>query len=124
MAAVDGKPQLIPCAFFPWRFFGSQQIDQSHVKLFAVNSISGKQSNVQKVEIKTNRFADLLESIPEFRTMRNLSPMFHVVDIEETDDGKVLICKDLRTRNFNTTFGKLTVELSGSQIVQEVRWHV
>ena len=121
---VGDDSLLVPCAFFPWRFFGSRQVDQRHVELFLVNAITRKQSNTKVVEVDTSRFANLLETIPEFQTMQNLSPMFHLVNIAETGQGMVLTCNDLRTRNFNTTFGQIKIELSDETTIRKVQWRV
>ena len=66
----------------------------------------------------------MLEQIPEFQRMRTLSPLYHVVEVETRDKGVMLTCRDLRTRNFNTRFGELTVTLDAAGTLQGVSFHV
>lgn len=125
-AASCCPPQscLIPCAFVPWRFLGSHQSTKHQVDLFIVNTITQSETPIDSMPIQSSKFESTLSDLPEFQTMRQLSPMFHVVDVEESNQGTKLICQDLRTRNFNTRFGQLDIELSPNSEVTQRKWHV
>ena len=43
----------------------------------------------------------------DFQIMQSLSPLYHIVEVNENN----ITCRDLRTRNFNTNFGRLDVVL-------------
>lgn len=77
---------------------------------------------VQKVFDATR--ARWLANVPEFAIMRDLSPAYHVVSTEKTSAGELLVCRDLRTRNFATTFGDLEVLFDANQSVIRTQFHV
>ncbi len=115
---------LIPCAFLPWRFLGCHQIEENQVELFTVNAILRSKYSPDSIPVQSAAYKILLEQSPEFVTMRNLSPMFHVVEVQDSNDGKTVKCRDLRTRNFNTRFGDLNIDLGFNNEIINTEWHV
>lgn len=114
---------LVPSALWPWQFFGTTE-ESACVRLFRLNAITGKREmmGVQKVFDATR--ARWLANVPEFAIMRDLSPAYHVVSTEKTSAGELLVCRDLRTRNFATTFGDLEVLFDANQSVIRTQFHV
>lgn len=115
---------LIPCAFLPWRFLGCTQVSKRMVETYSINSVSGKKSDVENTEVFSSSYSPILLNLAEFAIMRKLSPMFHVVEVQTSDNGTALKCRDLRTRNFNTKFGELIVKLGNDGHVKELKWNV
>lgn len=119
----QGTICLLPTAFTPWKFVGAgRQVDKVH--LFDLNVIDGSLANESLQEIHDASFAKALEEIPEYRTMRGLSPLFHVVDVLRGEREVIVTCRDLRVRHFSTRFGELTVTLDPAGGVQRVHFHV
>ncbi|HLP78178.1 MAG TPA: metal-dependent hydrolase [Candidatus Paceibacterota bacterium] len=114
---------LMPSALWPWRFFGVAE-SGNRVCLFQVNAIIGSRETLAHQVVLDEGFAGLLAGVPEFRLMRELSPAYHVVSANTTDAGEVIVCRDLRTRNFGTTFGDLEVVLDGNKSIVRTTFHV
>ena len=114
---------LIPSALIPWGFFGCARND-SGVRTFKINAFTGEVSNDETVPIFDEEWAAKLEPIAEFREMKKLTPAYHVVEAHPVDNGGNLVCRDLRTRNFNTRFGTLTLRLDLSGNPQDLTFHV
>ncbi len=114
---------LMPSALWPWRFFGVAE-SGNLVRLFQVNAIVGSRETLARHVVLDEDFAGLLARVPEFRLMRELSPAYHVVSANTTGAGEVIVCRDLRTRNFGTTFGDLEVVLDGNKSVVRTTFHV
>ena len=115
---------LLPTAFVPWRFLGASQA-QSDVRLFALDARHGDVTYEATVTTEDDQYRPLLESLPEFRQMRGLSPLYHVVNVEKVAGGhRIISCRDLRTRNFRTHFGDLTVRLDADGDLTVLDWAV
>ncbi len=114
---------LLPTAFYPWKFLGARATE-CKVHLFDLNAFDGTLSNEMLQEVHTSSYSKLLEQLPEYRTMCELSPLYHVTQVRTDDEGVVLSCRDLRTRNFNTRFGALTVFLDPAGAIERVQFHV
>ena len=114
---------LVPSALWPWRFFGVANRGDC-IRLFKINAITGRRKNQAQQEFFDATYAGLLASVPEFVLMRDLSPAYHVVSVNKTNVGKVVVCRDLRTRNFGTTFGDLEVLLDKNNDVLRTKFHV
>jgi hypothetical protein len=56
--------------------------------------------------------------------MRELSPAYHVVSASATEAGELICCRDLRTRNFKTTFGDLEILLDARRQIVQTTFHV
>ncbi len=112
---------LVPSALFPWRFFGVAN-DQTQVHLFEVNALTGNRTTLRDEFVFDATHAVLLADVPEFALMRELSPAYHVVKTSGADEGELVICRDLRTRNFGTTFGDLEVWLDADQRVKRIHF--
>jgi membrane-bound metal-dependent hydrolase YbcI (DUF457 family) len=114
---------LIPSALWPWLFFGVVN-GGDRVKCFQINAINGFRRPLAEQEVFDDMYAGLLVRVPEFRVMRELSPAYHVVSASQTDAGKVIVCRDFRTRNFKTTFGDLELLLDANQDIVRTTFHV
>jgi membrane-bound metal-dependent hydrolase YbcI (DUF457 family) len=114
---------LIPSALWPWRFFGVANRGDC-IRLFKINAITGRRKNQAQQEFFDATYAGLLANVPEFVLMRELSPAYHVVSVNKTNVGNVVVCRDLRTRNFGTTFGDLEVLLDKNNDVLRTKFHV
>lgn len=106
---------LLPSALFPGHYFGHAD-DDGQVCTFRVNALTGEIDGQAYVDILDADWAGALQNVPEYRVMRSLSPGFHVVEVETGDVATTrLVCRDLRTRNFDTNFGRLRVLLDGER---------
>lgn len=114
---------LMPSALWPWRFFGVTKCG-CRVSRFQLNAIDGIRVQLSQQEVFDERYAGVLTLVPEFNLMRGLSPAYHVVCAERTDAGEAIVCRDLRTRNFKTTFGDLEVLLDANQRIVQTVFHV
>ncbi len=114
---------LMPSALLPWRFFGVEQ-RANLVKRFQINAITGNQEALAQQEVFDAAYAGVLAKFPEYILMRGLSPAYHVVSATTTEVGKLLVCRDLRTRNFGTNYGDLEVLLDKNNGVLRNDFHV
>jgi len=114
---------LIPSALYPWRFLGV--IDRkTHVDLFQINALTGIRKSLAEHEVFDAAYATLLSRVPEFRLMSELSPAYHIVNARKTDAGELILCRDLRIRNFGTRFGDLELVIDADQRVKCLKFHV
>ena len=114
---------LMPSALWPLRFFGVVDA-KSRVELFQINAVTGSRSLLGEQQVFDDIYAPLLAEIPEFRLMKSLSPAYHVVGVTKTDAGERVRCRDLRTRNFATTFGDLEALIPPGKPVKLIEFHV
>jgi hypothetical protein len=114
---------LIPSALCPWHFFAVVN-GEFRVRLFRLNAITGERKAICEQVVFDAAYAGVLAGIPEFVLMRGLSPAYHVVNACQTDAGELVLCRDLRTRNFGTTFGDLEVLLDSRKCVKRINFHV
>lgn len=114
---------LIPSALRPWRFFGVVNSNEC-VDLFLVNAITGRRKTLAAQPVLDAAYEESLKDIPEFALMRSLSPAYHIVSARQTEAGTLLLCRDLRIRNFKTTFGDLEVLLDSQNRVNHIEFHV
>ena len=121
--APEGTLSLLPTAFIPWKFLGARRV-REQVHLFDLSALDGSLANEAFQDVHDQTYEAVLEQIPEFYRMRTLSPLYHVVEVGVRDKGVVLTCRDLRTRNFNTRFGELTVALDAAGKLQGISFHV
>lgn len=103
---------LVPSALWPWRFYGLS-IERRRATTCTVDAWARVVSQVE-VHPLCDPLIDL-ERLPEYRAMQELSVGFVPTTAE---DGRV-VCRDLRTRNFGTQFGRLTVNINGHEPVVE-----
>ncbi len=101
---------LIPTAFFPWIFLGTR-VKEGRVEIFEFDVWKKEEYKREIKEIFDAQFLAPLAEVPEFQVMRNLSSAYHLVVVESTPEKTYLKCQDLRTRNFNTSFGSLELWL-------------
>ncbi|EEF58662.1 metal-dependent hydrolase [Pedosphaera parvula] len=121
--APAGTISLLPSAFIPWKFLGAK-IEGVQASLFHLNAFTGATQPKPSVPIHDATFKSMLAQLPEFKMMQELSPAYHVVDVATEGTGKRLLCRDLRTRNFSTSFGDLTVWLNDTNQITKVHFHV
>jgi membrane-bound metal-dependent hydrolase YbcI (DUF457 family) len=120
--AIDAVT-LMPSALWPWRFFGVEECGNC-VRRFQMNAITGSQKALAQQEVFDDAYAGLLANVAEFMLMRGLSPAYHVVSAKKTEAGELLVCRDLRTRNFGTVYGDLEVLLDKDNSVLRTTFHV
>jgi len=106
---------LIPSSFRPWRFLGYRLKDSEQIELLDFDLLSSRMVRTETVSIFDARFPAVTD-LPEFKVMRELSPGYHVVQFDETEEGLVVICRDLRTRNFQTRFGELKATIQNATV--------
>ena len=121
--APEGTISLLPTAFIPWKFLGARPVEDE-VHLFDISALDGRLTHESFQKVHDPAYGRLLEAIPEYRAMRALSPLYHVVEVEEGDRNIVITCRDLRTRNFGTRFGELLVTLEKGGNVERVALNV
>jgi len=114
---------LMPSALCPWRFFGVAKCGNC-IRRFQINAINGSRKNLAQQEVFDAAYGGLLVKIPEFTLMRGLSPAYHVVSATRTEAGELVFCRDLRTRNFGTTYGDLEVLFDTNRAVIRTTFHV
>jgi membrane-bound metal-dependent hydrolase YbcI (DUF457 family) len=120
---VPDAVSLMPSALWPWQFLGATA-DGSCVRLFVLNVITGDRKEYSVCDILDGTHASRLAAVPEFALMRELSPAYHVVSACPMPDGERIICRDLRTRNFATTFGDLEVLFDAQKKITRTNFHV
>jgi membrane-bound metal-dependent hydrolase YbcI (DUF457 family) len=106
--APVGTSSLIPTSVLPWVFLGCISRG-GRATTFRLNVRTGRTSELAEWRLFDDEYGRILETLPEFRSMRALSALYHVVAKEQVSQGTLLLCKDLRIRNFGTRFGELRV---------------
>ena len=114
---------LIPSALYPWRFFGVTS-GKRLAELFQINAITRSRKLLRQHRVFDASYLPLLAGVPEFVLMRGLSRAYHVVNVSKTDAGELILCRDLRIRNFGTSFGDLEVLLDPDKRVKQIHFHV
>ena len=123
--APPGTLSLLPSALLPWTFLGVARPEGAEaVTLFRLDVREGKRSHEEQIPILDADYAELLAEVAEFQAMRALSPPYHLVSAEPEGERTRLRCRDLRTRNFQTSFGELELVLDAAGRVQERVFHV
>ena len=125
-AGRQAPPQtlsLLPSALWPHRFLGCGRAPGGQaIEIFEWDAWRGeRRGEVRRIEVLDGGLEEELALLPEYRVMRALSPAYHVV--EARDDGG-LVCRDLRTRNFETRFGQLDLRRDDEGRLRVERWHV
>lgn len=122
--APDGTLSLLPSALFPWQYLGCARQGDA-VQVFRIDALSGAIDQEERFAILDAAYLEALEQVPEFQTMRRLSPAYHVIKTEDAEAGGVsLLLRDLRTRNFGTRFGEMDLRIAPSGAVEDVEFHV
>lgn len=114
---------LIPSAFDFWNYFG-YFLQGDMASTFRLNSITGQIRDEQERTIYDEQSLDQLSALPEFQTMRRLSPAYHVVSRESDGSLLKLRCRDLRVRNFGGLFGELEVCFDHNGLLVKKVFHV
>jgi hypothetical protein len=121
--APAGTVSLLPSALIPWCYLGCARNPDSAV-LFRLNVLTGSMVEYQRYPILDAGYRPVLDLVPEFRIMSQLSPAYHLIEVVRQPGKETLVCRDLRTRNFHTRFGDLEVSVGTAGGVQGVRFHV
>lgn len=114
----DNVVSMIPSALCPWVYFVCARDPDSAnavVRLFRLNALTGRRTQATEQPIFDALVRTRLETLPEFQAMAALSPAYHVVSYQPDGDRIRVACRDLRTVNFNTTFGALQVVLNAER---------
>jgi membrane-bound metal-dependent hydrolase YbcI (DUF457 family) len=120
--APDAR-SLVPSALVPWHFHATSA-NGARVQIFRINAITGSRKTVAQHAVLDAAYADTLQKLPEFELMRTLSPAYHVIKASAFEAGERIKCRDLRTRNFGSTFGDLDVVLDANGKVKSAKLHV
>jgi membrane-bound metal-dependent hydrolase YbcI (DUF457 family) len=118
-----GSVALLPSAFVPWEFYGCAP-QSGQVRLYRINALNGSLVDDRVVDIHDDVWLDRIRDLPEVRVMRELSPAYHVVSVSSGSEGTELVCRDLRTRNFNTKFGEIHLVLDAAGALRRLVFHV
>ena len=110
-------------AFVPWRYLGAAR-EGDAVSLFELDALSGRVRGEDRVVPIDAKYREALDRSPEFRTMRELSALYHAVEARERGAETFLRCRDLRTRNFDTRFGELELRLDADGGIIGRDWRV
>lgn len=113
---------IIPSAAIPWMFLCCQPHERG-VRTFTLNAFDGMISKEEIHDVFDAEFDSILQTLPEYRLFRQLSPAYHVVAVERRPDATLLTVGDLRIRNFNIRFGQLDVRLAADGSVANVVFH-
>lgn len=111
---VEDAVALVPDTFLPWRFHVTTRRDDT-ATTYVLDLFPLRRTRVEERAILDREWSRALDELPEFRAMRELSSGYHVVAADRT----TLTCRDLRTRNFGTNFGRLLVAREGDRLTVE-----
>lgn len=114
---------VIPSALWPWVFFICRRAD-CRVTSSRLNVITDGTNVIAEHVILDSDFRELLERLPEYRSMKSLSPAYHAIERVEESDGVTVRCRDMRIVNFDTSFGTLEVKFSPSGELTAAQLHV
>jgi membrane-bound metal-dependent hydrolase YbcI (DUF457 family) len=121
--APEGTLSLLPSALVPWWFLGAAR-EGDQIRVFRLDARSGACSHEERISILDDDYREALDTVREYHVMQTLSPAYHVVEAAPVEEGTRLRCRDLRTRNFGTSFGELELLLDAQGAVKEVEFHV
>jgi inner membrane protein len=113
---------MTPSALVPWHYFGTER-EGDFLNSFRINALTGGRTHLAKVTILDDNFAPLMSAVPEYRLMRELSTEYHVVQATPEGAQTHVFCRDMRIRNFGTTFGDLEVWLDANKQIIRSRFH-
>lgn len=104
---------MIPSAVLPWRFLGFRNLTSASQELAQIISVDllRNRTTSEDIPIYDAAYASDLADLPGYKVMRELSPGYHIVQVEADGNKTKIVCRDLRTRNFGTEFGVLEVVL-------------
>ena len=123
LRAPAGTVSLIPSAALPWRFLGFLR-ENSAGRNFILNIWTRQVLLQPPFELPDEAQFPAVTNLPEFQEMRRLSPCYYIISQDRDSDGVEVICRDLRIRNFNTTFGDLRVSLNANGNRLRHKFHV
>lgn len=121
--ANAGSVSIIPSAFLPWQFYVCSKLEDQ-VSVTLLNVFSGAEKSVSATTIFDAEENIILTSLPEWRLMRELSPAYHAVSRAPSSTGRIISCRDLRIRNFKSTYGDLDVHVDATGAVIKTVFHV
>ncbi len=114
---------LVPSAFVPWRYIGTR-MEKDDLVVLHINAVTASTVPVASVHLLDRRYATIVGTLPDYHTMRELSPEYHVIGAFPEAGATRVLCRDMRTRNFGTRFGDLEVWLDANEQITRSRFHV
>jgi membrane-bound metal-dependent hydrolase YbcI (DUF457 family) len=109
--APAGSSSLIPHVLAPWFYCGAVEKPDGVVELIRLSLLTGRVHVIKSVETFDNQYASILESLEEFRLMREILPAYRIVEAQREGTLLHFHCRDLALRfswSPNTkTFGEL-----------------
>ncbi len=118
-----GASSFIPSALIPWHFFTCVS-GEDQAQLIKINACTGKIIQESPISIYDSDWQDELNQVKEYQTMLTLSPSYHLTQIIQKDGQYHLCCKDLRIRNFKTSFGCLDLVYAEDRTLISKVFHV
>jgi membrane-bound metal-dependent hydrolase YbcI (DUF457 family) len=100
---------LVPSALVPWQFIATTR-KHDRLVVSKVDVFTGIITPLETYSVMDCAHAEILAAVSEWRLMRGLSPAYHVVSSSRNDRGLLQLCRDLRVRNFNSTYGDLELQ--------------
>ena len=119
----DRLVTITPSALWPWRFLVCVQSDFTAT----VGRVDVLRASFVPIEVYTLYDAEMeptLSEIPEWHLMRELSPAYHAVRRSINHDSIEIFCRDLRIRQFNTTYGDLDLIFDLGWKLMHKKFHV
>jgi len=104
----DGTRSLVPSSFKPWRFHGYGASGE-RARLFDLNAVTGAIANEAEKAVFDRQYEQWLQQVAEYQLMRELSLGYHAFEASRQDGTTMIVCKDLRTRNFGGRYGTLEI---------------
>ncbi len=119
----EGTVTLVPGPIVPWRYQGFRRVGAGG-EHFSVDALSGEVLTHDRIAILDAEYVPLIEAVPEYAAMADLSPAYHVIEADASTEGTALLCRDMRTRPLGTSFGDLEIHLDAAGQVERVNLHV
>lgn len=120
--APEGTLALVPSAWWPWIYLGCAPAENG-ILTFTLNGLTGRIWDEAHIRTHDAPYLTLLETLPEYRLMKQLSPAYHVVEARTEGGITRLRVRDLRHRNFDVKFGELELALSSTGELLEKTFH-
>ncbi|MBB3206914.1 membrane-bound metal-dependent hydrolase YbcI (DUF457 family) [Rhodopirellula rubra] len=120
---------LIPSAWCPWLFYSFRHNPCGSTELLNANAIRGTTELADQIPGADEHWIRIAEQSEEFQIMKELSAGYKIISVQTIDDppsqtAAILTCRDLRTRNFSTSFGSMEITVDSNATVSKVDWNV
>jgi len=114
---------IIPSALLPWHFWVCSRAG-TVITVELLNVWNRSRHRVAEHPVLDDQAEPLLRDLPEWRLMRELSPAYHVIQMEPAGTGRIIGCRDLRIRNFGSRYGDLEIEVAADGTLSKTTFHV